>query len=100
MSQRAQSSSPAFADQGRRTLQAGVARTNTGMNVTVDAVITRSLNKAETVPGQVGMPDRDESRVAEHPAVGTEDLPLQSSSKVGLWSKKTLVEQEAQRDGS
>jgi len=81
-------------------MRQGMLEVIPGMNVKVDAVVTRSLNKAETVPGQVGMPDRDESRVAEQPADGTEDLPLQSSSKVGLWSKKSLVEQEAQRDGS
>ncbi len=81
-------------------MRQGMLEVIPGMNVKVKAVTTRSLNKAETVPGQIGMPGREESRVAEHPADGTEELPLLSSSKIGLWSKKSLVEQEAQRDVS
>jgi hypothetical protein len=78
----------------------GTPKVTPGRNAKVDAVIARSLNKAKTVPVQVGMPDPDESWVAEHPADGTADPPPLSSFKIGLWSKKSLVEQEAQRDGA
>ena len=81
-------------------MRQGMLEVIPGMNVKVDAVITRSLNKAETVPGLVSIPDQDGSRVAERPADWTEELPLHSSSKVGLSSKKSLAEREAQRDGA
>jgi len=66
----------------------------------IDAVIPRFMHEGEAVPGLVSMPDRNESRVPEHSADGTADLPPQSSSKVGCSSKELLVEQEAHRDRS
>ncbi len=42
-------------------MKQGMLEVIPGMNVKVDALITRSLNKAETVHGQVRMPKRNES---------------------------------------
>ena len=56
-------------------MRQGMLEVIPGMNVKVDAVITRSLNKAEVITEQVGIPADYESPLAEHSA-GDMEVPL------------------------
>jgi hypothetical protein len=79
-------------------MRQGMLEVIPGMNVKVDAVITRSLNKAEVISEQVGIPGGDASPLTEQPA-GDRERPL-STTQICLPSKKSLVQQGAQRDSS